>query len=309
VSTTEVFVEQVIMGAMVLVVVGLLAFDDLVDWLFGADLGSLAVAAAMAYLAGILFDRMADTILGRLERHHRLQFAAREAKRNSHAGQATGEASDDPFPEERWRLGMFRSEGAAGYADYLRSRIRLTRSVAVAAPALALGLSAHLMRHPVSEWTSMSWVAVGAVVVAYTLVTFRRASGAGEVLRREYADPPKAERQDAPLWTSDMKDDKIRGAYEGAYEKDTKSAGLLSFIWISDRELTLWTIGLCALAFAISALAGRAGLGALIGLGGAALTLLAGWSWWRINQTFYELLRDFNSLALPSAAERASSLR
>lgn len=288
-STTEVFVEQLIIGLLVLLVAGLLAFEDLLPQLFDAEVGGLAVIAGMAYLIGILFDRMADTILGRLERHHRLLFAAREAVRR--------EASNrpDPFPEDRLRIGVLGPEGHERYAEYLRSRIRLTRALAVAAPALAVGTSVYLAGKDPVHGDLIRQIAIGVVVVAYSLTTIRRVGKSGELKRgdyKSYAEQPEASKQ---LRTDDMGDAGLRESYMNqAWQKEKCQSGkLIPFVWRNERDLACWALTLCALPLTGSLLAEKPFVGVLSGLGGVALTALSGWSWWRITETYFTFLHDF----------------
>ena len=93
-KTSELLVEPVLIGFAVLATIAWMASPDLESWLLEADIGKLAAAATAAYFAGIVFDRLADTIVSRLDHHHRLQFALRERKK-------LDKGSPDPFPEDR----------------------------------------------------------------------------------------------------------------------------------------------------------------------------------------------------------------
>ena len=113
-KTTEVFVEQVLIGFMVLAI-GWLPFYRFADLKLGLESAAqAAVAVGVAYLLGIVFDRFADTLLGRVERHI-LDWRG------------------------RLRVGVLaKGEQLADWMEYLRSRIRLARSLAVFLPGLTV---------------------------------------------------------------------------------------------------------------------------------------------------------------------------
>ena len=74
-KTTELFVEQVVIGMAALATAGLLASPRMFDWLAEADTSDFAFAVVAAYLVGMVYDRVADTLMERLEKHARLTFA------------------------------------------------------------------------------------------------------------------------------------------------------------------------------------------------------------------------------------------
>lgn len=155
-KTTEIFVEQVLIGLMVLFAAGALVHPPLVETILKMDdLTALAAVVAAAYLVGIVWDRIADTILEGLERHNRLSIALDECESGvPYIG--------DPFPENRYRMRLFSSEAALDYAHYLRIRMRLTRSLATLAPALSIATANLLLPgpspvEPAGEW---AWAAV-----------------------------------------------------------------------------------------------------------------------------------------------------
>lgn len=74
-KTTEIFVEQVLIGLLVLAT-GFLPYCNTgkIKELFESkSIVEGAGIVAIAYLLGIVFDRFADTLLSRLEQYHRLK--------------------------------------------------------------------------------------------------------------------------------------------------------------------------------------------------------------------------------------------
>lgn len=136
-KTTEIFVEQVLIGLLVLVI-GYLPYQQINEIakikLEGKTLADGAVIVAIAYLLGIVLDRFADTLLSRLEQYHRLTFAVNLIKRGK---QASG---SDPYPEDSFLVRIMKkgSKELNEREHYLRTRIRLSRALAVFTPALTI---------------------------------------------------------------------------------------------------------------------------------------------------------------------------
>ena len=74
-KTTELYIEQVIIGLLVLTIAAAPWARELVGTLGEINIKEVSVFLGLAFLLGIPFDRFADTLSDRLERHHRLQFA------------------------------------------------------------------------------------------------------------------------------------------------------------------------------------------------------------------------------------------
>ena len=130
-KTTEMFVEQILIGGALLFIIFLL-FPDIpplkipTKWhisgsLVSAILGASAFGAA--YYLGILYDRIADTLLEDQEKRSRLRYAMERYKK-----QRVSFLANDLFPENILRLQIFNGKsGISEHASYLRSRIRLLR--------------------------------------------------------------------------------------------------------------------------------------------------------------------------------------
>jgi len=151
-KTTEVAAEQVLIGFLVLAA-ALLPVADLQRALQqGVPLTAAVGFVGVAYLIGVPFDRLADTLLAGVEKWQDARFAEREL--------VTRRA------EEEIQAVLLAGGAAAEWLDYLRSRIRVARAVSVYLPALtvsaALGASTQA-----PAW--LKGLVLGLTLVAYGL--------------------------------------------------------------------------------------------------------------------------------------------
>jgi hypothetical protein len=264
-KTTEIFVEQVLIGFLALLVIAPLLWSDLPalsTWLRakGEVVASLAAVGA-AYLVGIVYDRLADTLLEDVDQHRRWTVV------RSRARTIVG----DPFPEGRWRLAMLRDGSAVTeHETYLRSRLRLSRALATLVPGLCLAyvLVATRRRVPDALWLPVATATpfVYGATLAFKLLVSRRGHGwtAGRV--------PKTYEQDA----------------ESKYE-DLRRRGLP---WLVITEPVTWGGSLLVLLTAAVAFTAPGPWLWLMPHVAIAATLLCGWAWWRINRTYLVFVRD-----------------
>jgi len=77
-KTTELYVEQVLIGLLVIAIGVLPWAPELRGKLASMTIGEGSVLLGLAFWLGIPFDQFADTLSERLERHNRLQFALRK---------------------------------------------------------------------------------------------------------------------------------------------------------------------------------------------------------------------------------------
>jgi hypothetical protein len=144
-QTTEIFVEQLIIGVLTLLAVVLLVAPSAITTMTDPGVATGALFLGGAYLTGIIADRFIDTLLEDAEQHQRLvtAIAAHEKLGGEKAKPDVAAApAQDPFPEDRLRVALLRDEHLAPYGNYLRSRIRLMRALAVLFPGIAIGLAA-----------------------------------------------------------------------------------------------------------------------------------------------------------------------
>ena len=124
---TQMYIEQVLIGAMVIVTVIVLACGTLpapparLDQLAG---GLLFIGCA--YVVGIFYDRCADTLLERIERWNRIRFATEDVPYP---------LTDDPF----WEYGS-KLKQSSDTQKYLQSRTRILRATTTLLPAMTLAL-------------------------------------------------------------------------------------------------------------------------------------------------------------------------
>jgi hypothetical protein len=300
VKTTELFVEQVLIGFMVLLVGALIFWGDVYAFVLKrSDKSDLIVIGGIligiAYLIGMVYDRIADTLLQDIEAQGRLQFALRRFKLKSgkvrttdtkpeeiRADEGDVEPFDpylvtkkDPFSDGRYRIMVLGNTEATAQMEYLRSRIRLTRAMATIIPALTIAL---LLAVDNGESGSLSTLVALLVPIAYGGTLFLK------TLKPENAlidRPPK---------TYKLKEVDNYIACVGMKPGDLKPWHI--------SKLILWDeiwFGLSLLTLAGIALILKTGIYELLTVVviGLVLSVVVGWTWWRISMTFYAFVRDY----------------
>lgn len=288
-KTTELFAEQVLIGLLVILIVGLVVYDygNAIVTLNGKSSLELIVTGGVlvgaAYLIGMVYDRVSDTILQDIESHCRLHFVSRmnpdELERALAAGQ-------DPFEEGKYRIIVLGNGQAASHMEYLRSRIRLTRSLATLLPGLMVALLLAMDYGKASSW--WKWVAV-TIPFAYLLIFIVK-------IRKRPSAPPKT------YETADLK------KYLDSAKSLPKSSNPLKrppmrFLLRDEVWSTLVLVTLAATTLILSTRSYARFSVLVVGL---LLTIIVGWSWWRISITFYAFLRDYEKYgACKPAASKA----
>lgn len=297
-KTTELFVEQVLIGIAVLFAGCLLAAPELLGHLLDAKFGEVAVLAGAAYLLGMFFDRFADTLLEDTEQHHRLLRGLRAYYRQG------GNLTIDPFPENRWRARLwFSTDAATEQATYLRSRIRLTRAVAVLLPALGVGVALQVTNG--SARTRL--IATLVVVAVYATVFVTKLARATPLTAAGLAKNPSD--AFALPRTQELVSGDVRGWYEntiGGYDPSTQCPTRSTFVILLRGDAAVAAgVLLLAIACALIATTGeRRAAGLSIAIGMPILTTFAGWTWWRITETFFAFIQEHERFA-PSASLQA----
>jgi hypothetical protein len=291
-KTTQMYVEQVILGLLLLLAIWLfimpIFFVDrllMLDW-SGKDSFGLAestLVVMVAYLCGLVYDRVADTILDETDRHHRLRFALKDTARKTKGG-IVPRIKKDPFPETCLRIKAMKNSEAAEDMDYLRSRMRLMRGLCTLIPLYTVIASLYLA----TDWELPGsnrplWIGVGvSMLLAYMLVLFL------DVITRP------------ALWQPPPKTYELDEVYQYARSHiDGGGAG-------HDKAALVWRAADCyrdpawyGFAFAIAAsifilaITGNLACYWPVPLAGVLFTLLAGWVWLRVSKTFMLFLVSF----------------
>ncbi len=144
-KSTEIVIEQLIIGLLFFVIVVLFAWGNPLSLLnSGGDayqsffFGVLVVIAA--YAAGIVVDRWSDTLLEQLERRIRIQVYLKSITYCQFFWSNIFSLPKEPS----LRLEIQEKDGGiADYHDYLRRRMRITRAITCLMPALFLAMALH----------------------------------------------------------------------------------------------------------------------------------------------------------------------
>jgi hypothetical protein len=325
-NTTELYVEPVFIGALVLAMLvapwapELIALLKPLEGLIG---GAILVGAS--FLVGIVADRLIDSILEAPARHSRLRFAC--SKVSPEDWDAKG--WKDPYPEDELRLRVMRDDTGklADFLDYVRTRMRLVRAIAALSPGLAYSAVVGLVRwrfRGVTEPLTFPLPLVGlqwqerwgvwlvpltyAVLLPVGLLIFRALDPLGTWVRKQKRPfrargPVKAGRWRPPR--SDQGDAmKIYAKEErGGLLPDRSDRHLLYDILL--QPFSFAALLLLAFAFAL-AWAGPwqdARAAAATGLGLAFATF---WAWWRITYTFMTYVYVSGQFCLNKAVKRTA---
>jgi|SRR5579864_457158 len=264
-KTTDIYVEQVLMGLLVLLTVGLFALDHWPEFSGSAkDIALTFGVLGAAYLLGILYDRFADTLLQNLEQHGRLAIAIERAEHKD----CVSSAEQDPFPEQKLRIAVLEAApGVARSYDYLRSRIRLARALATILPALSVALAVFLIGRQDGKTRIGLWSGVATALVYLWVFILNLL----ELPRK----PPKTE-----AWRS----------YK--YERDKNK--WWHFQTAIQEPSLIGTILLFGFLVYI-ACASHNGQLMLMAPAGLLATFFATWAWYRINWTQLTLLHDYDN--------------
>jgi hypothetical protein len=301
-NTAQLHVEQVLIGALVLFA-GLLPWvPELVVYLEQAgnvvDLVAGATAIGAAYLIGILFDRLADTVTERLERHHRLRFALDRRFIHKCDGWTPGSPWSDPFPEDDYRMRALRQPGpVVAWIDYHRSRLRLSRSMALYLPVVTWCAVVGVGRfrdvgRPDGRVAWIAWLVIFIIWLA--TVSEKRWMPRG--WRLAYAAPR----------TGSVKARRYaqRAGYLDKHPRSTSARKkrmrtLLAAFGSSPAILGMSFLLVLAVTLAAILDSGRRTAPEVLptALVGSSLALLAMGCWWRISATYRTYLAQIGSIA------------
>ncbi len=254
-KTVEVAVEYVLVGLLALFAFALPFFPGALDpaWLSSEKLIGIL---GLAYLFGVVFDKIADTMLAPHEQCLRIAQACKNLKEG---GGSTGD-SVDPFPQDRLENGVRSAgDGRLEWMDALRGRIRTTRGLAVFGLPAALGIVLYLGK------TGQGAAYRLGMIIPVALLCLCIGSA---VIFSAVSTSPK---------TGDFKEQDIMAASEAYRRQGLSFLVLMLFIAAMGGMVVvpLWS--------------GRYEL-ALVGIAGTAISLLSWWAWHGITRTYMRFL-------------------
>ncbi len=274
-NTTALFAEQLVIGVLALLAFGILVDPTLLASLSGTMWGGIALVVPLAYVVGIVYDRVADSILQSFEAHHRLWIVYKGKKVINEQG--------DVFPENEIRMRLFESAGASSYADYLRSRLRLVRALATLLPAMTV--AGFLINHPELAATDWCLSLRGATMGIYVALI------GSKMLGLECHRPPRTN------GASEAHSSHFKRLFSPSLPKQGPIPHRLSawrFAFKIDAVVAaafVLQIGLFAGLLLAHGHAEQLGWA----LAGTLATLIATWSWWRIAGTYCSFLLDWRN--------------
>ena len=162
-NTAEVAIEHILTGALALCafVLPLFSGRTIDDKMLQTEV--LIGVVGLAYLFGVVFDRIADSILSPIEQHLRLTLAEKWlTKRPS--------TKTDPFPQDELEFSLRGDEGRREWMDSLRSRIRTSRGLSVFGAPAAMGVVMFNHYRPDQGAGQMIWPWQARLVVGLNLL-------------------------------------------------------------------------------------------------------------------------------------------
>ena len=158
-KTAEVAIEHVLTGVLALCAFLLPLLSGLNLPLGGLQQSEALVGVlGLAYLFGVVFDKLADTVLSPIEQRLRLRLASGFLEKGGarYAPDWTRQHLGDPFPQDVLEFSL-RGEknGRTDWIDSLRSRIRTSRGLAVLGLPAMMGLAIYLTANqfpPPGSW-------------------------------------------------------------------------------------------------------------------------------------------------------------
>ena len=305
-NTAQVSIELVLAG-----ILALCAF--VLPFWRGADLSQNLLQADMfvallgiAYLFGVVFDKLADLMLSPMEHYLRLQEASRYLDDNP---DFTGK---DPFPQDKFEVRLRAAQdGRLDWMNSLRSRIRTSREVAVLGLPASLGIVAY------GELARACPTNDGATCPAnwmYAFIVLNILFFLAAILREEFSSR-KTDRSKQPSTVTNLNVPKEKTTAEipetssqnqplSAARKRMKTHELSRSESVREGEMKQASRQMRAEAMPYSlivvnsaiALASAAALGPdrswilLFGAGTLMFSLLALWAWYRITRTYIRFL-------------------
>jgi hypothetical protein len=285
-KTTEIFIEQVIIGFIVLAICLLPVHSAIESYSSGKDVFVVVAAVGVAYLLGIIFNRYADACVQRYEQHLRARYAIELSP--------LPDEPADPFPEDRYRIQQLRAgSGVIEWFNYLRSTIRLSRALAVFTPGLTLAGVMAIRSWPnfdvTAAWGYYVLAAAYLGLPVISLVTGKSLFGSDVV-------PKTYDRVEMKKYRSKraLGEDAVKPRFEHLFRQAT------DLVWSP-----VMTGGILIFAAATIQAAGNSphrDVAVVLTACGFAFTILSAWAWATMQKTFMKYLHLSNKYGAADAA-------
>lgn len=304
-NTAQVSIELVLAG-----ILAICAF--VLPFWRGADISQnllqadwLVALLGIAYLFGVVFDKLADFILSPMEHYLRLQEADDRLKQHSKS------KHQDPFPQDKFEVRLRAAhDGRLDWMNSLRSRIRTSREVAVLGLPASLGIVMYTGFNRACGTNggpacAASWM-YGFIVL--NLLFFVAAIGRDELLARA----PEPPRQESAIANPNLDNQESAAGALSAVEKEAPTATkkrlkthqLSRLPEVRERQMRQAAARMRAesipyflivvnssIAIAVAAaLWPEYSWMPLLGAGSFVFSLFALWAWYRITRTYIHFL-------------------
>jgi len=294
-KSTEIVIEQLIIGLLAIVIVTLFVRGQPLPPLISGGnayqsffFGVLLVLAA--YAAGIVVDRWSDTLLEQLERRIRLQVYLESITYCQFFWSNT-----DSLPNEAaLRLEIQKDDGGiADHHDYLRRRMRITRAITCLMPALFLAMA--LLDYRCDSQEAVRW-AVGCVAFIFYAIFL----GSSICLPKKYRDyfvPKTHPKYRLCHFLVRFKSNELLN-YGSEHDKmriEFRFRDLAAPLDLAMFGLLLFSISGIVLLVCLHYIYSPINTARIfMFIGGILVTCMVGWAWWRISNTFFTFLRNYD---------------
>jgi hypothetical protein len=288
-KSTEIVIEQLIIGLLVFEIVALFGWGTPLPEVRAGNgayqtffFGVLGVIAA--YAAGIVVDRWSDTLLEQLERRIRIKVYLKNTTDCQFYWKNKALPNEPSIRLEIQKKG----ERLADYHDYLRRRMRITRSLTCLLPALFLAVA--LLDYRCQSLEVARWVAGGVTFSYYAAfllicIFWERLMRSGYLVPKTHPKPDLGEFLEKHKKSKLQVHEKLLDGFRFGYHLDPAIIGLALFTLLGSGLLVFLHFQFSSIHI----------IRILLFLGGIWLTCMVGWAWWRISKTFFTFLRHYES--------------
>ncbi len=263
-KTAKVAIEHVLAGLLALCAFVLPLLSGLGDDQKLPQSEALVGVLGIAYLFGIVFDKLADTVLSPIDKWLRLNMA------DDHLENSRTCFNGDPFPQDALEFSLRGDQdGRLEWMDSLRSRIRTSRGLAVLGLPAAVGIAIH-QSFEKDHLVSLNWFGwpYSPVLINLLLIV-----GSIWLSSRRGFELPK---------TSDLCEDECKRNKQMIEARKKMLVGIF-----------LYVVLLIACAVTVSTIAVTAhSKSAVIGIFGTVATLAGLWTWRSITKTYMKFVQQ-----------------